>query len=308
MIPGMQMEKNTCSDSDSEVQEAFYREKAERRAREQAEEERHAEAVKEMREREEANKDVEQVLQALVYKEELEQIIEFLSSIDSKRPEEFQERLRSSETLREKAKELWASADKEKTQEALKYWHGAVHFLDFTSAQIKEMSEEDRLLVFDPLAKVLSNISIAYHRLRDAQDAIRCANLAMYVVGKLPYASSKALREKIYIRRALARGDIRNFNGALDDANHVLTLTTGHEEATCIARNSQIALRRESGPKEKRWKGPLNKPIPKKNLPKTDSSLLYWRILTVGALLLLFFMLWRYMAAAPVVDDKSAEL
>lgn len=303
------MEKQHCSDSDSEVQEAFYKEKAERRAREQAEEARRAEVAREMRERDEEMKDKEQVLPALVYNDEIQQIMEFLSSIDEKRPECVQERLQAAENLREKAKELWESRDKSQCQEALKYWHGAVHYLDFTSAQIKEMSEEDRLLVFDPLAKVLSNMCIAYHRYRDAQDAIRCANLALYVVGKLPYNSSKSLREKIYIRRALARGDTRNFSGALDDANHVLTLTAGHEEAIRIAANCQIALRRESGPKERRWRGSLNITLPKKNVPKSANHFprLQW-LLAALALLLLLFILWRYMAAAFVVDESKAEL
>merc|ERR1711971_34484 len=99
-----------------------------------------------------------------------------------------------------------------------------------------------------------SNLSLAVRMMGDAASACRAAELGLEVARKLPYEESKSLRVKLRLRRALAKGEERDFAAAYEDAQHVLQLAPDHEEALCVLRNSQVALRREKGPKEFRWK------------------------------------------------------
>merc|ERR1719247_501631 len=124
-----------------------------------------------------------------------------------------------------------------------------------------EQPAKERQRIFDGLAPVLSNLSLARRKGGDISSAIHAADIGLEVVRKMPYEVSKPLRVKLRIRRALARGDARDFDGARSDARHVLDLSPGHEEATCIVKNSETAMRREGGLEERRWKGSLTTPL-----------------------------------------------
>jgi len=108
--------------------------------------------------------------------------------------------------------------------------------------------------------------------MNDATSAITTSNIGLIVSEKVPYKKSKDMRVKLRLQRSLARGEQRNFEGARNDAEHVLQLFPGHEEAKLIMKNCDIALRLEKGPESKRWKGPLTRSLTKKAQKGTNSN------------------------------------
>mmetsp|Transcript_101440 Transcript_101440/g.326953 ORF Transcript_101440/g.326953 Transcript_101440/m.326953 type:complete len:140 (-) Transcript_101440:46-465(-) len=101
-------------------------------------------------------------------------------------------------------------------------------------------------------------------RVGDLPGARRAADLGLELVQELPYKDSKGLRLKLRFHRALVRGERRDFQGAAEDVRHVLGLDPGHEGARCVLRNAEVARKREGGPKQQRWRGPLTAALPSK--------------------------------------------
>jgi hypothetical protein len=303
-LPGMQVEKDS-SDSDPEAVAARKQRKAKALARERAEEEREAEKQREKQKREEELADKDQLLHLLCSEDKISKLIEFMSSIDSPRPEGFAERCQAASSLREKAK---ASFEQANIEEAIRLWLAVVYCLDFTPRQLKEQTKKERVQVFEALAPILSNLSMASRKQKDVRMAINAALIGLEVVRKTDYQASKSLRIKLRLYLALAYGKDRDFERAREEALHVLDLDPGHEEATCIARNSQIAMKREKEPEERRWKGSLSTPLPQKVQKKQKPSslgqnrgMLLSFLLPVLASLALYFgtQFMRSVSAAP---------
>jgi len=293
-IPGMQAEKDS-SDSDPEAVAARKQRKTHAFERQQAEERREEEAKKERRKQQEATADIPQILHHLCPDES--EVTEFLSSIDSNRPEELEDRLQAAVTLREKAKVLF---DESQLEEAIRHWLGAVHCIDFTPRQMAAQSLKDRQRIKEGLLPLLSNLSLANRKLGKTREAFRCADIGLEVVQQTPYESSKPLRVKLRLRRALARGELRNFEGARSDAQHVLDLSPGHEEATCIVRNCEIAMKREKGPKDRRWNGSLATPLPRRKVVQKDAnshSKMALMAMSILVPVLLAYYVWSVNAA-----------
>lgn len=260
-LPGVQQAEKEDSDSDPEVV-AARAERKRKTAQEALEAEKAQEVAAEERRRlMEEVADKEQVLQCLCPDRDTSGVLDFMRGIDCTRPEDFDDRLRLAGDMRQKAKTLFQESD---TDQAVFHWLCAVHCLDFTPAQQCERTAEDRRKIIEGLTPVLGNLSLAIRKLGDPPAAIVAANVGLEVIRKLPFGDSKEQRVKLYLRRALARGDARNFAGASEDAGHILQLHPGHGEATCIRRNAGLALRREGGPEELRWRGPIDAPAPKK--------------------------------------------
>jgi len=292
-IPGMEVEKDS-SDSDPEAVAARKERKKVRLDRAQADELREEKAKEEEQRRQEAILDLDQLFHVFCDEDERTKVLEDMSSIDCSRPDGFEERVQVASTLRDKAKVIFEGSE---TEKAIRYWMGAVHCLDFTPRQLREQPTKEKQRVFEALALVLSNISLARRKLGNTTGAIYMATIGLEVVCKVKYEASKDMRVKLRIRRALARGDERDFEGARSDAKHVLDLIPDHDEGNRIVKNCQAALRREGGPQEHRWKGSLNKELPQK-VQKPANSLGEWNkrvFMLAPILVLLAFFFARYM-------------
>lgn len=253
MIPGMQFEKEEePSDSDPETVEACRIRKAEKDRRNR-EEERRTEAAK--REKEawiERTKDEERFFLSLAPDGFRSDVL--MKEIEATRPDTFEDRLKIAAELRSKGKELLLES---KFEQAQKYQLCALHCLDFTPAQQTAQPVENRTRLLQAVAPVLQNLSLIASKMGDNGIALRAADAGLDCLSMLPYKDSKDLRIKMHLRRAMVRGDKRDFEGALEEARHVLQLAPGHENASLIERNCRIALRGEDGPEEHRWKGTL---------------------------------------------------
>lgn len=284
VLPGVQAVDPDSSDSDPEAVAARKLRKQKAFARIQREEAEQEESEKAAVKRKNDMADVEQVLAALC-SGEAQQILDFMSGIGCVRPESYEDRLKMANELREKGKTLFKDGDNEM---AARHWLSAVHCLDFTPRSLQPHSKGERKQVLEAMGTLISNLSVASRKMGDPAGACKAADIGLQVIQKMPFAESKALRVKLRLHHAIAKGEQRDFAGAGDDARHVLQLCPGHEEATRIARNSGVALRREKGPGEHRWKGPLTIPIPKKKKASSDWS---WKLaLVIIGPLLAFFM------------------
>lgn len=260
--PGMTVEKED-SDSDPEAVAARRKARQEREARterEEAAQKAEAEAAA-RRAAELAGKEL--LLQRACAGPEfsVEKVKDLMSGMGKARPDGFEERLALADELGEQAKRHFAEAE---TAKAILHWLAAVCCLDFTKNELTEREAQEKKRVEETAVPVLSNLSVAFRKVGLPVAAARAADCGLDVVRQLPYDATKELRMKLCFRRALAKGDRRDFLGAREDFRHVLTLSPEHEEAKNAIRNCDLAMRLEKGPKEKRWKGSLTVQIPRK--------------------------------------------
>eukprot|EP00931_Biecheleriopsis_adriatica_P012987 TRINITY_DN114284_c0_g1_i1.p1 TRINITY_DN114284_c0_g1~~TRINITY_DN114284_c0_g1_i1.p1 ORF type:complete len:480 (-),score=103.44 TRINITY_DN114284_c0_g1_i1:333-1772(-) len=287
-IPGVQMQKED-SDSDEEAVAARQERRKAQAFREAREEAAQKEAELRRAEQKEIEVNQERHFQQVCAKEESPQVLECLTS---GRPDSFEERLKLARQLKVEAKQVFDEA--KDVQQAMKCWKAAVHCLDFTARQLEERSNDERAEVYDLLLPLLSNVAIGGRKSKDPAAAIRAANAGLEVARQLPYETSKgkAWRVKFSLARALARGDQRDFEGAGKDAEHVLLMSPGHEEAELVRFNSQTALRHA-----KRWKGPLDRKRPEK--PRAAHSAFGWQtFVCVG----LVGGVFAYLARRPAAE------
>lgn len=286
MMPGMQVEKE---DSDSDPEAVAARKGRKMKAIEKSKEE----ELRQQKEQEAKKKymeemaDVEQLLPALACKRT--DMEAFMSSIECTKPEAFEERLTLGGELSDKGKALL----QDDAEKAGKYFLAALHCLDLTPRQQGEQPIGNRTRLLQAVVLNLERLSYASYKLNDASAALRAANIGMEVVSKLPYKDSKDFRIKIRVRRALAMGARRDFEGALGEAKHILMLSPDHEQGRLLKKNSSAAIKREVGPLELRWKGSLLAPGPKTEPQKSQKiptmALVSVGVVAVGCLALRFF-------------------
>lgn len=186
----------------------------------------------------------------------------FLADVGmSCRPEGWEARVKAAGELREKAKALF---QKSEVEFAAKHWLAAIHCLDFTPRQLEARTKEERVTIYEASLPIFCNMAIGARKMNDPMSAVTTSNIGLIVSEKVPYKKSKDMRVKLRLQRSLARGERRHFEEARNDAEHVLQLSPGHEEAKLIIKNCDIALRLEKGPESKRWKGPLTRNLVRK--------------------------------------------
>lgn len=259
-IPGMQVEKED-SDSDPEAIAARKERKRHQQVREKEQEAKAARAKEEQRKWVESVADTEQLLDACTPKDHPLDITALLESFEVVRPESFDDRLKLAAELCEKAKIQFKESH---LDVAGNYWFCAMHCLDFTPRQQSQQPMENRTRLLTAVVPTLEHLSLVSSRLKDTRTAARIADLGVDVASKLAYKDSKDLRVRIRLRRAIARGDLRDFAKAEEEAGQVLLLSPDHPQASLIKRNAQIAQKRERLEPEQRWRGSLLKQLPKK--------------------------------------------
>lgn len=295
MPPGYTFEKENDSDSDLDAvamrkveKEASKVRLAKQEAKEQAAQQKVAQKMAQFIES-------EQVLKAVCSESERTQVMELLSSAGRLRPEAdadaaFEARVQSAGELREMAKEFF---QKTENAQAVLHWLGAVHHLDFTRNQFAKRTAQERQQVENIMAPVLSNLSLALRKRGDPSLACRASDLgldyARGIFGQVSLAEKKPLLIKLYLRRALAKGELRNFDGALDDAQHALQLSPEDEDAKCVYWNAQHAVRRSKNPTGPRWTRPLDAPIPQKAAKSGAGIYLTAATVIIGPLLAYYF-------------------
>lgn len=244
------------SDSDEEAVAARQQRRLLRAQKEERQAAEEQEAKLAAAKAKEALADKERLLATLCPKDKGSNVIIFMTTSKGPRPEDFEERLAT-------ALELWKWAknkfQRDELVPAIMLWHCAIYCVDFTPRQLASQTDATaEMRVNELLAPVLSNLTIAQRRKGDLDAARRAADLGLEAAQALPYSESKSVRIKLRFNRALLRGDQREFEGAKEDALHVLQLDPEHEEARRVAKNCDVAIRREEGPEEKRWRGSLN--------------------------------------------------
>lgn len=284
--PGMTVEKDS-SDSDEEAVAARKQRKMERMAREERDRKREEQEAKDLERRKAEEAESELVLRTICDASERERVLESLSG---GRPEAFEERQATAGELREAAKAAFGAAEH---RQAIDKWLGAVWCLDFTANELAKRTPEERKAVAEALTAVLSNLSMAFRKEGKVKQACSAADAGLDVARRLTFEESKPLRVKLRFRRALAKGDLRDFAGAREDAQHVLQLAPDHEEAKCMVRNCDVASRREKGPPEQRWRGSLTVAIPKKVAPAQPWSS-SWRLALAFLAVLLALLVARF--------------
>jgi len=258
--------------------------------------------------------DQELLLQDL-YGHEYTDISEFTATLGCKRPETFEERVACAAELCKGVEDVQLTESN--SAEIIKKVLSGLYCLDFTQRQLSARTQAETRQVFERVAKALLVVSVAHCKLGKAVNAVHAAYLGLESARQLPYQESRSLRIELRIQSALAKGCQRDFAGAAEDAHHVLQLFPGHEVATGVLRNAKSALRREGGPKERRWPSswPLTRPVPVvENLPprKPPKPLTFWRkvLLTVAIGPLLAFMaLWvTYGKGTDMGTDTPTDL
>mmetsp|Transcript_23304 Transcript_23304/g.59496 ORF Transcript_23304/g.59496 Transcript_23304/m.59496 type:complete len:306 (+) Transcript_23304:85-1002(+) len=261
--PGMHAENDEPSDSDPETVEN-HRQRRAARARKTAAERASAAAEEEKRVAQAAAEAAQERFLLFVCcadEARVEWTRAHLETLKGPRPGDAEARLGMAGELRELARQRFEASE---LSEAVSIWLCAVHCLDFPAAERALLPEGLAERVFGALCPVLSNLAVAMRRVGDLPGARRAADLGLELVQELPYKDSKGLRLKLRFHRALVRGERRDFQGAVEDVRHVLGLDPSHEGARCVLRNAEVARKREGGPKQQRWKGPLTAALPAK--------------------------------------------
>jgi len=291
MPPGYTYEKEKDSDTDEEAVAARRVEKESSKTRIAKQEAQERAATREAALRHAEFVDNEQVLKAVCSEQERTQVTEVLSNLERPRQDAdtehaFETRVKMATELRELAKQFFQKSD---NIQAVIHWLGVVHYLDFTRNELSKRTAEERVQVDSIMAPVLSNLSLAFRKRDDPSLACRAADWGLDYARGLPCGESKKLRVKLYLRRALAKGERRDFDGARDDAQHALQLSPDDEDAKCIHWNAERAIRRSKTRNSPQWTRPLDAPIPKK--VEKRGAKLYLTIATVllGPLLAYYF-------------------
>eukprot|EP00929_Paragymnodinium_shiwhaense_P096082 TRINITY_DN5757_c0_g1_i1.p1 TRINITY_DN5757_c0_g1~~TRINITY_DN5757_c0_g1_i1.p1 ORF type:complete len:321 (-),score=82.96 TRINITY_DN5757_c0_g1_i1:130-1023(-) len=290
MMPGMEVEKEDDSDSDHEAVEERQQNKARQKELRAKQEAKMKERADKLAAKVAAEASVEKLLMTLAPPSDCQEGRRTAElCVDRPPDDDFDARLTRALEFRDSAKKLFHDGDME---EAIANWMGCVYHLDWTKKQLAERSDDERLRACEVAAPVLSNLCMAHRKKGRLQQARAAADFGIDFARGLPYEASKPIRVKLLFRRAVVLGDARKFEAAREDLVHLLQLAPDDEEAKTAMRNCDTALRREKGPKDKRWRGPLTRPIPKKTKQFFDA---YWKVVAalLGPLLAVLLMVLR---------------
>merc|ERR1712224_474408 len=90
------------------------------------------------------------------------------------------------------------------------------------------------------------------------EQALVAADLTLDLLKGQTTLVANNLRSEVYYNRALTHGELRDFTAALSDTNSALRLTPSNVKAKRMLKNCKEAERLETGPKHRRWEGPLD--------------------------------------------------
>jgi len=134
---------------------------------------------------------------------------------------------------------------------------GAMHCVDFSQGQSTMQTAEQKRAAQETLLPILSNLCIVFLKRGDDYNSVRAADLCLEFMKRLPGEEMKDLQAKVLYRRALAKGQRREFADALADLRQSARLRPADKEIRRVLENCKVALQRERGAPDDRWRGLL---------------------------------------------------
>mmetsp|Transcript_125976 Transcript_125976/g.204667 ORF Transcript_125976/g.204667 Transcript_125976/m.204667 type:complete len:290 (-) Transcript_125976:57-926(-) len=198
--------------------------------------------------------DEERLLRHFCLEEECTQVLDWLQKEGISRPEEFEGRMSMATNLREQGNARYQASD---FQGAMMYALGALHALDFNQAKQFLQTDKQKQEVNEALLPLLSNLSIVFLKRGDAYNSTRAADLGLDRAKKLPASEFEQLRAKLLFRRGLAKGQTRDFTDALENLREAAKLMPTNRDVRRALDNCKVAIQRERGKPDDRWRGLL---------------------------------------------------
>jgi len=204
--------------------------------------------------------DEERLVRHFCLEEEHNQVIEWCKEHGHERPEEFEERLQLARKLKTLGNTKFQEGD---FQSSMMAALGALYCIDFNQAKQMMQSTAQKRQVNETSAPILSNLSIVFLKRGDAYNSARAADLGLDTIKRLSGGEDddkeklEQLRAKLLFRRGLSKGQNRDFSDALGDLREAARLMPSEQDMRKAYDNCKIAIQREGGSPDNRWRGLL---------------------------------------------------
>lgn len=198
--------------------------------------------------------DEERLLRHFCLEEECTQVLDWLKKEGISRPEDFEGRMTIANNLREQGNARYQASD---YQGSMMYALGALYSLDFSQAKQFLQNDKQKQEVNEALVPLLSNLSIVFLKRGDAYNSTRAADLGLDRMKRLPASEFEQLRAKLLFRRGLAKGQTRDFTDALENLREAAKLMPTNRDVRRALDNCKVAIQRERGKPDDRWRGLL---------------------------------------------------
>lgn len=202
--------------------------------------------------------DEERLLRHFCLDSEIEQVMSWCGEASHSRPEEFDERLKLAEELKRVGNAKYRGQDFHASMMAAL---GALHCIDFSQAKVLMQTDAQKHSVDEMLVLIMSNLSMVFLKRNDAYNAGRAADLGLTTAKKLTGGKDseqiQKLRAKLLFRRGISKGQTRDFSDALGDLKEAAKLLPSDHDIRKAYENCKIAIQRERGAPDDRWRGLL---------------------------------------------------
>lgn len=170
------------------------------------------------------------------------------------RPDDFEKRLDLAVRLKDEGnKQFQESAFESAMMHAL----AALHCIDFSQARSILQDVDQKRRVNEALLPLLSNLSLVFQKRGDAYNSARAADLGLDFAKRLPASSSDKMKPKLLFRRAIAKGQRRDFDDALSNLREAARLCPTDAMIRKALENCKLAVQQERGAPDDRWRGLL---------------------------------------------------
>mmetsp|Transcript_44627 Transcript_44627/g.100011 ORF Transcript_44627/g.100011 Transcript_44627/m.100011 type:complete len:299 (-) Transcript_44627:91-987(-) len=171
------------------------------------------------------------------------------------RPQEYQDRVEHAHRMRKLANDWYHKDD---FRRALHLNLGAIHAVDFTPQEQKDMTDGQRQTIARELLPILSNLAQVFLKRGDFGNVMKASHLGLRNVNKLPLEEGTPFKAKLRYRRALALaepGPERNLEASLEDLQEASKLMPGSAEIRTCLRNCKRLLRKDLATDDKEAAG-----------------------------------------------------
>jgi tetratricopeptide (TPR) repeat protein len=204
--------------------------------------------------------DEERLVSHFCLEAEHQQVVDFCKEHGHARPEDFKERLQLASTLKQLGNTKFQEGDFNASMMAAL---GSLHCIDFNQGMQLTQTSEQKRQVNEAMVPILSNLSIVFLKRGDAYNSCRAADLGLDTIRRLAGGDIEdkekleQLRAKLLFRRGLSKGQTRDFSKALDDLREAAKLMPNDRDIRKSYENCKVAIQRERGSPDDRWRGLL---------------------------------------------------
>jgi len=195
-------------------------------------------------------------LQTLCNPQQYSDVSAFIANSPSGPPSDNEERLRLAKALQGIASAKIENGDH---KSSVFFWLATLHYLDFPPGAISKGAGQEAISdVITITVQALISLGTAMRKSTAFRQAETAADLGLNMLDHESLSRNEAMSFRVELchARALAKGGLRNFEGAQEDAGEVLKLSPNHVLAKRMLRNCQTAIKSERG--AKRWTLPLD--------------------------------------------------